>query len=139
MTTDAEWIVRHGGDGILTPKDVQELHAGEKRVWELMEDGQWHTSIEICQAAGEHGIPATEGLRRLRATYPLLEGVGLTARKRRKMGTKRLWEYCFIPIEDTGISQSAQSTPQKPKGECHVARRDDGNKIHGPDLLGESS
>jgi len=38
-----------------------------QRVLDLMVDGYWHTPDEIRQAAGKHGTPASEGLRRLRS------------------------------------------------------------------------
>lgn len=36
------------------------------RVYHLMIDGRWHRPDEIRMAAGCNGIPATEGLRRMR-------------------------------------------------------------------------
>lgn len=61
-----EHIKKLGGEGILCDADMPSLKAGRKRVFELMRDGAWHTAEEICDAAGENGIPAREGLRRMR-------------------------------------------------------------------------
>ena len=59
-------ISRLGGEGILTPDDIPELKAGTRRVWALMQDGQFHSAQEIMGAAGKGDIPAMEGLRRMR-------------------------------------------------------------------------
>ena len=55
-----------GKDSGLTAKDLEDLTASCKRVFELMKDGRWHPAQEICLAAGEGGVPASEGLRRMR-------------------------------------------------------------------------
>lgn len=57
---------RLGGEFTLTAEDLAKLKAGVRRVFDLMKDGQWHTRTEIMLAAGEHGVPASEGLRRMR-------------------------------------------------------------------------
>lgn len=55
-----------GGVGILTAKDMKDLSGGVTRVLHLMLDGKFHTADEIRIAAGKGGVPASEGLRRLR-------------------------------------------------------------------------
>jgi hypothetical protein len=62
-----------GGEGILTEKDLRELNAAVQRVYALMVDHDWHTADEIRLAAGMDGIPASEGLRRMRELRPALE------------------------------------------------------------------
>ena len=59
-------LARLGGSGILLADDLPELDAGVARVFELMRDGQWHSRDAICMAAGENGVPATAGDRRMR-------------------------------------------------------------------------
>lgn len=70
------FILSHGGVGILEVEDVEGLRAGTHRVFELLKDGEWHTRSEICQAAGKNGIPAAEGTRRLRDLRPMLSSQG---------------------------------------------------------------
>ena len=67
------YIVSHGGEGILTPHDVVQLNAAERRVFEYLKsrDGQWTHPDEICRVAGKPGHPAREGLRRMRALRQL--------------------------------------------------------------------
>lgn len=55
-----------GGEETLTDKDMLELGAGVRRIYEMMKDGQWYSRDEIDKAAGRHGYPAKEGTRRLR-------------------------------------------------------------------------
>lgn len=55
-----------GGGETLTDKDLVELGAGVRRVYEMMKDGQWYSRDQIDQAAGRYGYPAKEGTRRLR-------------------------------------------------------------------------
>lgn len=43
------------------------LSPSAQQVFDLMADGYWHTPDEIRKAAGRHGYPATEGLRRMRS------------------------------------------------------------------------
>jgi len=80
-------ISRLGGEGILTPDDIPELKAGTRRVWALMQDGQFHSAQEIMGAAGKGDIPAMEGLRRMRE----LRAHGFDLEKER-MGNRR-WMY----------------------------------------------
>jgi len=80
-------ISRLGGEGILTPDDVPELKAGTRRVLTLMSDGQYHSAQEVLVAAGKDGIPATEGLRRLRE----LRAHGFDVEKERT--GNRQWMY----------------------------------------------
>jgi hypothetical protein len=79
---------RLGGDGILDEKDLAELSAGVKRVYQLMSGGSWHTAEEIELAAGEGGVPAREGLRRMRE----LRGAGFEI-ERERVGDGRVWRY----------------------------------------------
>jgi len=55
-----------GGEGILNPDDLKELKEGTHRVYILMSDLAWHSPDEICLHAGKNGVPAREGLRRMR-------------------------------------------------------------------------
>lgn len=59
-------IEKLGGVGVLSVADAKQLSAAAERVRALMSDGLWHTREEIELAAGENGIPAREGLRRMR-------------------------------------------------------------------------
>jgi len=82
----------HGGEGILSSTDVEELTNGKGRVLQLMSDGLWHTADEICLAAGENGKPAREGLRRMR---DLRNEPGLDIERERVEGT-RDWRYRLV-------------------------------------------
>lgn len=57
---------RLGGEGILNTTDLDDLKAGVRRVFDLMQDGDWYDRNAICLAAGTDGIPAYEGMRRMR-------------------------------------------------------------------------
>lgn len=50
----------------LTQQDMLEFSEGKRRVHALMLDGSWHTASQIREAAGTNGLPASEGLRRMR-------------------------------------------------------------------------
>lgn len=97
---DTQWAVAHGTHG-LEATDIPKLKAGALRVYNLMEDGEWHDANEIRMAAGQNGTPASEGLRRLRDLRPRLDAIGKFVNVRRKSG--RLYEY---RIEDKDESQS---------------------------------
>jgi hypothetical protein len=81
-----------GGSGILTDADLEQLSAACLRVYELMKDGQWHSPSAIEAAAGSDGVPAREGLRRMRQ---LKQVPGLSIEKKR-MGDGRLWYYRLV-------------------------------------------
>jgi len=40
-------IKRLGGLGILSEEDLTDLGAGCRRVYDLMQDGEWHSDVEI--------------------------------------------------------------------------------------------
>lgn len=80
------WAI--GGPGILTGRDTRELNAGAMRVLKMMSDRAWHTREEIEIAAGENGIPAREGLRRMRQ----LRQIGFIVSKRRAENNRE-WVY----------------------------------------------
>jgi len=80
-------ISRLGGEGILTPEDIPELKAGARRVLALMRDSRFHSAEEIMVAAGKGGVPAMEGLRRMRE----LRAHGFDVEKE-MVGTRR-WMY----------------------------------------------
>lgn len=73
----------------LSVKDQSELRAGVRRVWELMRDGGWHEADDIEMAAGENGVPAREGLRRMRQ----LREYGFRIDRRKADGSSRNFEY----------------------------------------------
>ena len=60
------WLNRHGAYGILHHSDVADMRSSTRRVFELMSDGLYHTPDAIERAAGENGIPARGGARRMR-------------------------------------------------------------------------
>ncbi len=84
-------IARLGGIGILTPADIEDFKASERRVFEFMQDGKWHSPEQIELAAGVDGRPARGGTRRMRQ----LRAYGYTI-ERVKMG-KRGWWYRLGP------------------------------------------
>ena len=81
-------LLRLGGVGILNEKDLSELSASTRRVHTLMRDGRWHTADEIEHAAGENGVPAREGLRRMRE----LRAAGWEI-ERERCGERREFKY----------------------------------------------
>jgi hypothetical protein len=78
-----------GGLGLLTPSDMAQLTAGTLRVAMLMSDGLWHSAEEIRYAAGQHDVPASEGLRRLRELRDI-PGVAIQVRR---PGASRHFRY----------------------------------------------
>lgn len=86
-------IARLGGEGILEEEDLQGLNESVQRVHALMKDGHWHSADEIREAAGHLGIPASEGLRRMRELRQWYKVM------RHKIANSSLWEYRLIPNE----------------------------------------
>lgn len=80
----AREIRRLGASGILEPEEIADLEAGTARVYEFMKDGDWHKPDAICLAAGENGVPAMEGLRRMRD----LRRFGIIVERMRLEGTR---------------------------------------------------
>ncbi len=85
------WLYSHGANGLITDRDVEDLRGGTRRVFDLMGDGAWHTAEEIDMAAGENGIPARGGMRRMR---DLRDVPGVTILKKHLSG--RRWEYRMV-------------------------------------------
>jgi hypothetical protein len=56
---------------LLDRHDLRELNDGVERVFCLMKDGEWHHPEEVRRVAGGESGSASEGLRRLRALYPM--------------------------------------------------------------------
>ena len=67
----------------LPREDAPRLKTNREKVFGLMSDGQWHTSIEICKVGG------SQGLRRLRE----LRAEGRVISKRRVRSGSGLFEY----------------------------------------------
>tara|TARA_Y100000310_G_C20484478_1_gene716232 strand:- start:102 stop:491 length:390 start_codon:yes stop_codon:yes gene_type:complete len=86
MSNDA---ARLGGVGILTDQDLADLKGGVRRVFDLMSDGEWYDRNAICLAAGTDGIPASEGMRRMRELRQWFEV------ERRNLGGRR-WVYRLV-------------------------------------------
>ena len=81
--------IKHlGGEGILNESDIPQLNAGTRRVLSLMLDGRWYSRQDIEIAAGANGVPASEGLRRMRE----LRKHGYEIERRRRERT-RLFDY----------------------------------------------
>ncbi len=73
---EPDWVRKAkklGGFGWLTEADIKELGGGKLRVLLLMSDGRARNRREICLAAGTNGVPASEGLRRLRELREFLD------------------------------------------------------------------
>lgn len=83
QTTLEEYIRSLGGEQVLTPSDVASLGSATQRVYELMCDGNWHTSSAIIEASGQR-----EGLRRMRELRK-----HFTIDRRRCCGPEREFEY----------------------------------------------
>lgn len=83
----AQSLKEIGAVGILEPHELQELGAGVQRVFNLMRTGAWYNAVEICAVAGMGGIPASEGLRRMRELRPHFDI------ERRRIHGSRMFEY----------------------------------------------
>lgn len=75
------------GAGILAPSDPIEFSGTTQKIYELLKDGKWHTSLEI-QAVS---FPAMEFMRRLRDLRPHFE-----IENRRTEVCARLFEYRLV-------------------------------------------
>jgi len=79
-----------GAEFDLGETDLRELNAAVERVYDLMRDCEWYSRAEICLAAGTGGVPASEGLRRMRALRALFV---LT---KERDGDRREWRYRIV-------------------------------------------
>lgn len=104
-TATRDWIKSHGAKGIVLPSEVKDLQAGAKRVYQLMQDGKFYTPNEIDKAAGKDGVPAREGLRRMRDLRPFLNEHGFEIHKER-IGGSRLYRYCFRKMKENSNKQN---------------------------------
>lgn len=90
--TIEHWIRSHGAFGIVNNNEVPRLAQSATEILKLLSDMQWHTAEEIRLVAGKDGIPASEGLRRMRDLRPILQVHGLRIVKKRHEGS-RLFAY----------------------------------------------
>jgi len=74
--------------GILTFDDVRELSTTALRIYRVLVDGEWHSSLEIIRAAQ----PATDAMRILRF---FRDHDALILQKERRDGA-RLWDYRIV-------------------------------------------
>ena len=86
-----------GAREYLSDGDLKELSAGVRRVYALMVDGEWHDRGEIELAAGSGGIPAAEGLRRMRELRKL-PGIEIEMRQIQALRghKRRFFEYRMV-------------------------------------------
>lgn len=73
-----------GGSRTLTDKDLEDFGEAERRIYALMNDGQWHTATTIIVASRQR-----EGLRRLRS----FRQKGVEVESRRTAENSREFEY----------------------------------------------
>ncbi len=71
----------------MTVKDWKDLQSACKKVFELMEDGEFHHAAEIIKASNQR-----EGLRRMRE----LRGIGFTVEEQRVTEDSRNWKYRLV-------------------------------------------
>ena len=76
----------------ITRADFQALCSSQYRVLELLSDEKWHSRDEIQRVAGRNGIPAVNGVGRLRELRPRLSGRGYVIPCRR-IGNTGSTEY----------------------------------------------
>ena len=94
-------IARLGGTGIITEADIADFSEAKRRIFLLMSDGQWHRAEAIKAVAGVEGMPAAEGLRRMRS---LRDVRGLNIERRNVSG--RTWEYQLVIDQQTPVRNS---------------------------------
>lgn len=106
----AEWLKKRGadGNGTVRPDEVNDLKAGTGRVLALLLDKNWHSAVEIRDAAGDGVNQASEGLRRLRDIYPMLPQLKLRCEKRRVAELKRLYEYRLVEENNEEVPLASQ-------------------------------
>jgi hypothetical protein len=76
----------------ITRADFQVLCPAQYRVLELLSDEKWHSRDEVQLAAGRNGVPAVNGVGRLRELRPRLGARGYAIPCRR-IGNTGSTEY----------------------------------------------
>ena len=87
-----EWLAKHGAAGLLNQYEVISMKRAAARVLALVADNAWHSADEVRLAAGMDGVPASEGLRRLRDLRKVIAPYGLEIEKQR-FNHSRMYYY----------------------------------------------
>lgn len=86
-----------GGEKFLNECDLEDFQAASLRVLLLLLDGEWHSPDEIRLAAGTDGLPAAEGLRRMRELRARGYDIEL-----KRVAERRFFMYSLsLPVEKT--------------------------------------
>ena len=83
MTDRRQYIASIGGERVVREMDVEHLKAGVRRVYEVMQDGEWHSIEELRERTGQ--AQADRRMRELRAEGFVIE--------KHRVGGSRLWLY----------------------------------------------
>ena len=94
MTGRRQYIASIGGERVVREMDVEHLKAGVRRVYEVMQDGEWHSIEELRERTGQ--AQADRRMRELRAE-------GFTIEKKR-VGESRSWAY-RLQVPEQGYRQ----------------------------------
>ena len=98
-----EWLAAHGAGGLLSQHEVVSMKRASARILALIADKEWHSANAVRMAAGRNGIPASEGLRRLRDLRKVVGPYGLEIEKQR-FNDSRMYYYRLrkiVPAEDS--------------------------------------
>jgi len=87
-----EWLAAHGAGGLLSQHEVISMKRASARVLALIADNEWHSANAVRMVAGRNGVPASEGLRRLRDLRKVVATYGLEIEKDR-IDDSRMYYY----------------------------------------------
>lgn len=86
-----QWLAAHQASGLVFANEVKDMKRASARIFLLLADRQWHSAEEIRLAAGKNGVPASEGLRRLRDLRKVLKEYHLEIENRRYNNSKMFY------------------------------------------------
>jgi len=86
--TITQWLAAHQAEGILNCREVKDMKRASARIFNLLSNLEWHSAESIRTVAGKNGIPASEGLRRLRDLRKPLQQFGITIKKARFINSR---------------------------------------------------
>jgi hypothetical protein len=91
-----DWLAAHQAAGVMFAREVKDMTRASARIFRLLSDRQWHSADEIRRVAGQGGIPASEGLRRMRDLRKVLRAYNLQIENARFQNS-RMFYYRLQP------------------------------------------
>lgn len=88
-----EFAAMRGGSTFDAAIDYERLNKQQRRVYEAIKDGDWHTLREVSDNTGDPEASVSARLRDFRRQSL----GGYTVDRRRKVADKGTWEYRLLP------------------------------------------